>query len=86
MLMGLKMNKNAQVDPIKLIVAFIVIGVVATIVLFGFNRMFAKEVNNVDSNIDSLKDSDGDGKPDFLNTWQDSTDDEVVDEEDDGGR
>ena len=68
---------KAQVDPIKLIVAFIIVGIVAAVVLFGFNRMFSKEIGTIDDSIDSLSDKDGDGKPDFLNTW----DDGVIDED-----
>ena len=67
---------KAQVDPIKLIVAFIIVGIVAAVVLFGFNRMFSKELSTVDDSIDSLSDKDGDGKPDFLNTWNDGVIDE----------
>lgn len=68
-------NSKGQIDPIKLIVLFILIGVVAAVLIFGFNTLFGKQIGLVDDQMDSLDDSDNDGKPDFIQRiWTDDQD------------
>lgn len=59
-------SSKGQIDPIKLIVLFILIGVVAAVLIFGFSNLFGKQIGLVDDQMDSLDDSDNDGKPDFI--------------------
>ncbi len=57
---------KGQIDPIKLIILFVIIGIVAAVLLFWFNDAFGKEIDIVDDRLDSLDDQDNDGKPDFI--------------------
>lgn len=59
-------NKGAQIDPIKLIILFVIIGIVAAVLLFWFNKSFGQEIDIIDDRLDSLDDQDNDGKPDFI--------------------
>lgn len=59
--------KKAEVDPMKLIILFIILAITAAIVLYIFNTQVSKEKAITESQLDSLtKHSDADGIPDAL--------------------
>lgn len=54
--------KKAQVDPLKIVVLFIILAVVAGIVIWMFNSYFGKETEIVGGQISGLQeDKDNDG-------------------------
>ncbi len=61
------MRKKAQVDPMHLIILFIILAIVAAIVIFAFNTYFGKQTGIVEKQISGFEtDHDSDGIPDTV--------------------
>ncbi|MFC1728420.1 hypothetical protein ACFLZ7_03080 [Nanoarchaeota archaeon] len=58
--------KKAQIDPMKIVILFIILAIVAAIVIYMFNTQAGKSKDIVDEQIGSLGDADGDGVATFL--------------------
>ena len=59
--------RNAEADPLKLIIAAVILLITMVIILVIFRSGFSKEANVTSGNIDKLNtDSDGDGVMDYF--------------------
>jgi hypothetical protein len=58
--------KRAQVDPLKIIILFIILAVVAGIIIYIFTTQVGKEAKIVEEQLEALGDEDDDGVANFL--------------------
>ncbi len=58
--------KRAQVEPMQIIILFIILAIVAGILIFVFTGQLSKEKNITSENINKLGDDDKDNVPNFL--------------------
>ena len=58
--------KKAQVDPLKIIIAFIVLLIAAGVLIFIFTTQLGKEKGIVEKQIVGLEDTDDDGVANFI--------------------
>lgn len=60
------MNKKSQVEPMQIIILFIILAVVAGIVIYMFNTQIGKEKKLTEEQLSGLEDTDKDGIKNFL--------------------
>jgi len=60
------MKNKAQVDPMKVIMLAVILIVVVIVILSIFTNIFGKQAKQLGGITDQLRDSDGDGKSDFI--------------------
>lgn len=58
--------RKSQVDPMHIIILFIILAVVAGIVIYMFTTQIGKEKGITEKQIGGLDDTDGDGVANFL--------------------
>lgn len=66
-------NKKGEVDPIKIIMIFVILAVVVAIMVYYFNTQIGKEKAITEGQLDALStDTDKDGVVDFMDKCKDS--------------
>ncbi|MBN2420809.1 hypothetical protein JXB27_00860 [Candidatus Woesearchaeota archaeon] len=64
-------NKKAEVDPIKIIMIFVILAVVVAILIYYFNTQIGKSKEITEKQFDALGDEDGDNIANFIDKCPD---------------